>query len=31
MLKGKGIQQGPLTALSAEFEGTLLNLWEAKL
>ena len=28
--EGKSIQQGPFTALSAEFEGTLLNMWEAK-
>ena len=30
MLKGKGILQGPFTALSAEFEDTLLNLWGVK-
>ena len=30
MLKGKGNLQGPFTALSAEFEDTLLNLWGVK-
>ena len=30
MLRVKDIQRGPFMALSVEFEGTLLKLWEAK-